>query len=145
MTNKRLNVTRREFSDSYRRHYRLYKNTIGDSKTRRLILFYSVECGLKSLIMKNTGNDTYEKLEKYCKGHGKGELVGHNIKEMLKEVNPRNAFVLKNIELKGSGGSVEPKKFNEMWRYGVAVADAREEEKAEYTLAKIAEWLNTRL
>ena len=100
---------------------------------------------MKSLIMKNTGNDTYEKLEKYCKGHGKGELVGHNIKEMLKEVNPRNAFVLKNIELKGSGGSVEPKKFNEMWRYGVAVADAREEEKAEYTLAKIAEWLNTRL
>ncbi len=84
MANKRLNVTRREFSDSYRRHYRLYKNTIGDSKTRRLILFYSVECGLKSLIMKNTGNDTYEKLEKYCKGHGKGELVGHNIKEMLK-------------------------------------------------------------
>ncbi|MEY8427186.1 hypothetical protein AALA00_05560 [Lachnospiraceae bacterium 46-15] len=145
MANKKLNVTRREFSDSYRSHYKLYKNTNGNSKTRRLILFYSVECGLKSLIMKNTGNDTYEELEKYCKGSGKGELIGHNIKEMLKEVNPRNAFVLKDIELKSSGGSVQPKKFNEMWRYGIAVADVREEEKAENTLVKIAEWLNTRL
>lgn len=45
----RINVTRREFQDSYHRHYKMYKETTGNEKSRRLLLFYSVECGLKSL------------------------------------------------------------------------------------------------
>lgn len=146
MTNKRINVTRREFQDSYRNHYRVYKNTSDSTKTRKLVLFYSVECGLKSLIMKETGNNTYEELEQYCSCNtNKGNLTGHDIKAMLKEVNPRNDFVLKNIVLKKGGGSVQPRKFNELWRYGAEVADSEQEEEAERTLVKIAEWINTRL
>ena len=49
----RINITRREFQDSYRRHYKMYKETTGNEKSRRLLLFYSVECGLKSLLMKD--------------------------------------------------------------------------------------------
>ena len=49
----RINITRREFQDSYRRHYKMYKESAGNDKSRRLILFYSVECGLKSLLMKD--------------------------------------------------------------------------------------------
>lgn len=109
-------------------------------------MFYSVECGLKSLIMKETGNNTYEELENYCKYNiGKQNLSGHDIKAMLKEVNPNNEYVLKNIRLKNGGGSVPPKKFNELWRYGVEVEDEEEEKKAEKTLVKIADWINTRL
>ena len=145
MANKRLNVTRREFQDSYRRHYRLYQNTNVSDKSRRLVLFYSVECGLKSLIMKETGNDTYEELETYCETNGKYNITGHDIKAMLKEVNPRNEFVLKNISLEKGGGSVPPMRFNELWRYGAAVADMEEEERTEKVLAKIAEWIKTRL
>ena len=145
MKNTRLNVTRKEFQDSYRRHYKLYKNTHGNSKTRRLVLFYSVECGLKSLIMKTSGNNTYEQLVNYCEINQKKELKGHNIKEMLKEVNPRNEYILKNIRLKYGGASVSPKKFNELWRYGVETENAEEEERVESTLVKIAEWINTRL
>lgn len=145
MVNKRLNVTRKEFQDSYRTHFKLYKNTCDSEKTRRLILFYSVECGLKSLIMKHSGNDTYEKLEKYCDVNQKAGLKGHDIKAMLKEINPRNEFVLKNIKLKRGGGSVQPKKFNELWRYGVETANIEDEKRAENTLIKIAEWINTML
>lgn len=76
MANKRLNVTRREFQDSYRRHYKLYQNTNVSDKSRRLVLFYSVECGLKSLIMKETGNDTYKELESYCEISGKSQNPG---------------------------------------------------------------------
>ena len=32
----------------------------GSEKSRRLLLFYSVECGLKSLLMKDLGKNTYE-------------------------------------------------------------------------------------
>ena len=36
-------------------------------------------------------------------------------------------------------------RFNELWRYGAAVADIEEEEKAEKVLVKIAEWIHTKL
>lgn len=140
---KRINITRREFQDSYRRHYKLYRQTTGNEKTRRLILFYSVECGLKSLLMKDLGKDTYEEFAECCVGE-KNELKGHNINAMMKELNPQSEYCLKSIALK-RGGSVLPKQFNELWRYGAALADEVSEEKAEKTLEKIAEWIHTRL
>ncbi|MCI8514685.1 MAG: hypothetical protein HFI93_08720 [Lachnospiraceae bacterium] len=140
---KKINITRREFQDSYRRHYKLYRETTGSEKSRRLLLFYSVECGLKSLLMKDLGKNTYEEFVKCC-GKEKRELTGHNISEMMKELNPQREYCLKNITLK-RGGSVPPKQFNELWRYGAASADGEAEEKAEKTLVKIAEWIRTKL
>lgn len=140
---KRINVTRREFQDSYRRHYKMYMETNGNEKTRRLILFYSVECGLKSLLMKNFGNNTYEEFVECCGGE-KRELSGHNISAMIKELNPQNDYCLKSLHLK-RGGLVPPKQFNELWRYGVALADEGAEEKAEKTLIRIADWIHTQL
>ena len=140
---KRINVTRREFHDSYRRHYKLYKEMKGSEKSRRLLLFYSVECGLKSLLMKDLGKNTYEEFVECC-GSEKSELKGHNIKAMIKELNPKNDYCLRNIPLK-RGGSAPPKQFNELWRYGAASDDEEAEEKAEKTLAKIAEWIHTKL
>ncbi len=137
----RINVTRREFQDSYRRHYKMYKETIGNDKSRRLILFYSVECGLKSLLMKDFGNNTYEEFVKCC-GTERKDLTGHNITAMLKKLNPQNSYCLRNIRLK-RGGYAPPEKFNELWRYGAASEDGEEEEKAEKTLEKIAEWIHT--
>ena len=139
MADKKLNVTQKEFKDSFRMHYHLYNPSCGSEKTRRLILFYSVECGLKYLILKNSGKNSYEE---YC-ASGQGSWKGHNVKDMIKEVNPRNDFVLRDIQLKHGGGSVHPSRFNELWRYGVETADPKEEEKAERTLVKVAEWLKT--
>lgn len=141
MTNKRLNIKRKEFQDSYRRHYQLYQSTNVSGKSRRLLLFYSVECGLKCLIMKENGNNTYEEMQRCCDK----SVTGHNIKAMLKQVNPRNEFVLKNISLENGGGSVPPEKYNELWRYGAAIEDVAEEIRAEKVLVKIAEWIHTRL
>lgn len=141
MANKKINVTRREFQESYRNHYRLYCNTSESPKTRRLILFYAVECGLKSLIMKQTGNNTYEQLEQYCQTNPGKKLAGHDIRAMIKEVNPSAEFILKNIRLKNKGGSVPPHRFNELWRYGAEVEDCTQEDAAEKVLVKIADWL----
>lgn len=140
---KRINVTRREYQDSYRSHYKLYMETMGSKKSGRLILFYSVECGLKSLLMKDMGKNTYDEFVECC-GNEKSELKGHNIKAMMRELNPRNDYCLRNIPLK-RGGSALPKQFNELWRYGAASDDEEAEEKAEKTLVKIAEWIRTKL
>ena len=94
MSNKKINVTRREFLESYRNHYKLYCNTTTTEsrKTRRLILFYAVECGLKSLIMKQTGNNTFQQLEQYCQTNPGKKLAGHDIRAMIKLIPKKLLF-----------------------------------------------------
>lgn len=142
---KRINVTRREFQVSYRNHYLLYK-TVGPSvspKSRRLLLFYSVECGLKSLIMKNIGKNTYEELRMYSEEQGK-HIHGHDLKTMMQEIGIEHKYPLKRICL-AKEGQCAPERYNELWRYGAGVEDAEEEVKAEKILEKVAEWIGQRL
>lgn len=142
---KQINITRREFQNSYRNHYRLYKtaNIETSPKSRRLLLFYSVECGLKSLIMKNIGKNTYEELRKYSEEQGK-RVHGHDLKAMTQEVGIEHQYPLKRIRL-AKEGSCAPERYNELWRYGAAIEDEEEEIKTENTLEKIAEWIEQRL
>ena len=55
-------VTRREFRDGFKTHYNCYKGIQGYDKSRRLLLFYSVECGLKCLLLKRIQKNTYAEL-----------------------------------------------------------------------------------
>lgn len=142
---KQINVTRREFQDSCKNHYLLYKtaDSAVSPKSRRLLLFYSVECGLKSLIMKNIGRDTYEELKKYSEEQGK-HIHGHDLKAMTEEVGIEHKYPLKRIRLI-KGGQCTPERYNELWRYGASVEDEEEEMKAEKMLEGIAEWVAQRL
>lgn len=100
-------------------------------------MFYSVECGLKSLILKNIGKNTYEELKLYSQNKGK-QLAGHNISAMLQEMGLDKHYHLKSIRLK-QGGMASVERFNEMWRYGAKLQDETEEQKAEKVLKEIAE------
>lgn len=140
-----INITRSEFQRSFRNHYTMYQKsgTNMPYHSRLLILFYSVECGLKSLILKNIGKNTYEDLKFYYERNGK-KAPGHDLKAMTKEVGIESSFPLKRIRLKG-GGSVLPGKYNELWRYGAGIEDVKEEQSEEKTLVRIAEWLLQRI
>ena len=93
--------------------------------------------------MKQTGNNTFLQLEQYCQTNPGKKLSGHDIRAMIKEANPKEDFVLRDIRLKNGGGSVPPNRFNELWRYGAAVEDSTQEDDAEKILIKIADWLKT--
>ncbi len=141
-----INVTRKEFSESFREHYLLYRYIVNSSispKSRRLLLFYSVECGLKALIMKTYAINTYEGLKKHSEDYGK-RVHGHDLKAMTKEVGIAEQFPLKKIHL-SQGGRVLPDRYNELWRYGASVVDSREEEDEEKVLQRIAEWIGKRI
>ena len=71
------------------------------------------------------------------------KITGHDIRAMIREVNPQDAFILRDIRLKNGGGSVPPNRYNELWRYGPEVEDSIQEEDAEKILVKIADWLKT--
>lgn len=143
---RQINITRSEFQRSYKNHYVLYK--YGEysisPKTRRLLLFYSVECGLKSLILKNLGKNSYEELKSYSENN-QLRVHGHDIKAMVREVGIDHAYPLKKIRLLKEGGAVSVDRFNELWRYGAAVEDEEEEKKVETTLNEIAKWIGKRL
>ena len=142
---KQINITRSEFQLSWKNHYSLYKrtNSVVSPRTRRLLLFYSVECGLKSLIMKNIGKNTYEELRMYSEEQGK-HIHGHDLKAMMQEIGIEHKYPLKRICL-AKEGQCAPERYNELWRYGAGVEDAEEEVKAEKILEKVAEWIGQRL
>lgn len=144
-TQSQINITRCEFQRSFINHYGMYKKTGTDMPyhSRLLMLFYSVECGLKSLILKKIGKNTYEDLKFYYEINGK-KLPGHDLKAMTKEVGIETMFPLKKIQLKG-GGFVLPGKYNELWRYGAGIENVEEEQSEEKTLVRIAEWLLSRI
>lgn len=98
-------------------------------RSRLLMLFYSVECGLKSLILKQIGKNTYEDLKSYYRMQGK-KAPGHDLKAMTKEVGIETSFSLKKIRLKG-GGFALPGKYNELWRYGADVENVEEEQSGK--------------
>lgn len=143
---KQINITRREFQKSYKSHYSLYKNSssLSSIRTRRLLLFYSVECGLKSLIMKKIGKNTYEELKKYSE-ENKRYVHGHNLKAMAQEIGIEHQYQLKKIRLSNGGGDVSSERYNELWRYGASIEDEDEETTAEITLVRIADWIEKRL
>lgn len=144
-TQSQINITRSEFQRSFKNHYGMYKKTGIDMPyhSRLLMLFYSVECGLKSLILKQIGKNTYEDLKSYYEINGR-KVPGHDLKAMTKEVGIETRFPLKKIQLK-SGGFVLPGKYNELWRYGAGIENVEEEQNEEKTLVRIAEWLLQRI
>lgn len=140
-----INITRSEFRKSFQNHYTMYQNTEDGmpERTRRLILFYAVECGLKSLILKNIGKNTYQEMQEYYALCGK-KMHGHDLKEMTREVGIETAYPLKSIQLEGSR-KIKPKQYNELWRYGAATQDEAEERREEKTLLRIADWIRQRI
>lgn len=143
----KINVKRREYQESFKKHYKVYRSTefLKENNTRRLILFYSVECGLKCLILKKTGKNTYEELCEYARISNKREICGHNIKAMLKELDL--TFTLKSIKLNKNVGAkqIAPKEYNQLWRYGIQTKNERDEQQVEEVLNKIAEMIRTKI
>ena len=61
--------------------------------------------------MKDVESGTSEELEAYCRNN-KGKLFGHDIKAMLKEVNPNLECTLRYIQLKQGVLRVQFQEFN---------------------------------
>ncbi len=90
-----IDITRNEFRKSYKEHYRLYQegNSEVSPASRKLLLFYAVECGLKSLILKQIGKEHYSDLKQYSQNNGK-HIEGHDVKAMILELDDRQQFIL---------------------------------------------------
>jgi hypothetical protein len=110
--------------------------------TRRLLLFYSVESGLKCFLLKKIRKNTTDELQSY---HEYGYLKdhGHDIKFLIKSVNLEGQakYTLKHYSAV-HGRQIEPEQFHQIWRYGIETGDDSFEEQSEAVLKNVALWLD---
>lgn len=111
-------------------------STIREPMTRRMLLFYAVECGAKYQYMERNKFRMYSEVpETFTKNK-------HDVRMLLKElgVESKCSFpVVKSVHNQDIG----PGQYQEMWRYGVNCKDADEKGKQiEENLRKALELLH---
>ncbi len=119
------------------------------SKTNahRLLLFYSVECGLKAVYLKRMNLDLFDSSTVSEK------MFSHDINHLLDELKAgRGLRLTSHFELplyKKNGKLISRKplssELNQAWRYGGKLIDPENDEVFEQQLCKISDWIKGEL
>jgi hypothetical protein len=125
----------------------MYKGTITSDfhqMTKRLLLFYSVESGLKYFLLNSIQKTNTTDLEgcfEYLQKHG------HDIRELVKsaKIGRQSNYQLQSFKSNALNRRIEPEALHQIWRYGIETKCPAKEEKAETILQNIAVWLEQRI
>lgn len=134
-----LRADRKNYKKAFTTHAHSFDNwNIGSINSRRLILCYCVECGLKCLIMKN------DKIYKVSQANPDTEKVlkTHDFRVLLKKVGQAGRYTFRQFPTEYNE-TVRPEEYHQICRYAIAPAPQKEEylEEFEKTLSEIKEWL----
>ncbi len=133
---------RRDYKYGYRKHLAAYQYLERTNKTvqsRCLLLVYSVECGLKCLLLSKWRENNPKDILADKSDKRYPIMTSHNLQELLKELGqtrfrfPQLITVHKNI--------VSSAEYHQLCRYGVQVKDNYKMERYEQVLNDIAEWI----
>lgn len=133
----KLRADKKNYKKAFTIHANAYDNwNLGSDNSRRLILCYCVECGLKCLIMDNdnicTISQANEKTEEV--------LCTHDFRKLLKEVGQSGQFQFKQFVTE-YGNTVCPSEYHQLCRYNIAPKDIEDIIKFENVLNEIKNWL----
>lgn len=106
------------------------------TNSQRLLLFYSVECGLKASYMKRNRIEAFNNI---CIT----DIKTHNINKLLDKLRAGQEKKLPdNILLDGKQKSrnCTPEEINQVWRYGACCATPTDQE-IEKKLEEINDWI----
>ncbi len=82
-----LIADKRDYRKGYKKHYELYKrlkSNNSDINSRRLLLVYSVECGLKYMLLDKWREENPRKIFESEDESKKRILKSHNLEKILK-------------------------------------------------------------
>lgn len=127
---KKLHATLQEINRAFRAHARFYRETkeiAVPATSRRLVLFYAIECGLKARIMRDKKLASTDRLEQALGLH-------HGLARYAKEarlsahVMQQNERVLSQWKAAKQAACrpnqpVPPDQYHEAFRYGIELAD----------------------
>jgi hypothetical protein len=140
-------ASQQELKNSFKKHYHVY-NTIDTSfhpMTRRLLLFYVVESGLKCYLLKKIHKNRTDELYSH-REYMELKEHGHDLRRLVKlaGIGGQGAYQLKRL-VRSNEQTVEPEQFHQLWRYGIKTKTSESEEQAETVLQNIVAWLNNNL
>jgi hypothetical protein len=138
--------TDRELKNAWRELSAIAMPAAGSTRKNphRLLLFYAVECGLKTVWLKRQNRSLFD-----------GEDInktGHNLRQVLKELNVGAELLLPdNLQLMPvtRNGSQEPRNGNisilhQAWRYG-GICTTPTDNDCEHQLEQVLKWIQGEL
>ncbi|GBC62771.1 hypothetical protein DENIS_3748 [Desulfonema ishimotonii] len=136
-----IHVSRKEMEKSFKKHRHIWNSSKnkGPSYSHKMVLFYAVECGLKSLFM------TKFRVVKTDRTGVTGKSVsdfGHNLNPLLKQLRLER-YRLPQVKDE-SGTQISPENVHQAWRYGRTL-DSKKEEKFICRLKKILAELDAKI
>lgn len=136
---------KREYISGYKKHYFTYlslKQTNSSVRSRRLLLVYCVECGLKYLLLGSWHENSPKEIIENKEDKRSGIIGGHNLEIMLKELGQAGVFKFPHMTTIHQD-NVFIGNFHELCRYNIGLKkeDTVKEDQYELELQKIAEWI----
>jgi hypothetical protein len=141
-----LVATRKNLAVAFKKHYECYKKFTPNEhkRSKRLLLVYAVENGLKCILLQQIGGGNSNDLQQHPHYHGYMKHGGHDIRGMLAWARTGAIFQIKNLKCENKQ-EVCSHLLHQLWRYGLNTTDNTLEENVEQTLRKIADWVNDKL
>lgn len=141
----KVTADKKNFKNSYKKHYYTYK-TLDDKNSskfsRQLLLFYSVECGLKCKLLEKWKLNSPKEIFENKNDERNRSIGSHNIKIIIKELGCEGRFSFSHFKtIHKDYISIES--YHQVCRYGIKIDDKDKKvyDKFEIELRKIAEWL----
>ncbi|MEA5479595.1 hypothetical protein VB774_18390 [Pseudanabaena galeata UHCC 0370] len=128
---------------AWKNNFQAYDLAQTKTNAHRLLLFYSIECGLKAAIMKRDSISSTLACPKVID-------CGHNINRLLDTLNVEQNLRVPNKIKMISSREASVGEINQMWRYGGEAISSTSnnnptDKELESSLLKISEWIKQEL
>ena len=140
-----LVADKRDYKRGYKKHYALYKRLRednSDQNSRRLLLIYSVECGLKYMLLVKWREENPKEILESADERRKKVLTSHNLEKILKELGQQGNFKFPQLETIHKD-HVTSETYHQLYRYCVRTREKEEDKESvlEKTLKNLANWI----
>lgn len=133
----KIQANRKNYRGAYKKHAYTYgKIQDGSDITKRLVLCYCVESGLKYLIMEDRNIVKISQADEEISG----VLGSHDFRVLLKAVGRAGTYQFKNFQTE-YGDTVNTGNYHQICRYCINAKDMNDVYEYDKTLNEIAEWL----
>ena len=144
-----LIADKKDYRRGYKKHYQLYKRLHeenSDVNSRRLLLVYSVECGLKYMLLDKWNEENPKNIFDSNDDRKKYILKSHNLEKILKELGQQGNFKFPQLETVHKS-SVVPETYHQLYRYCIRTKEEQQniEKNVEETLNSVACWIEERM
>lgn len=140
-----LIADKKDYRRGYKKHYQLYKrlkSEQSDVNSRRLLLAYSVECGLKYMLLDKWNEENPKNILSGNYDRKKDILTSHNLEKILKELGQQGMFKFPQLETVHKN-IVISETYHQLYRYCIRTQEKQQdkEKKLEESLNSVACWI----